>query len=130
MDHVAEMVSRLRVGLRAKLRRVIVPQTKKTLRIADVMYDLGYISGYTVVGTGLSIFLRYASTNRAVLRRISLLSRSSVRSYWGVKRIKRGGGYAYTNGFVIFATSKDVRYLTDIECLMLRIGGEPVVAFG
>lgn len=82
MDYIAEMVSHIRVGLRTKLRRVTTTRTKKTLRIANIMYDLGYISGYTVVGpTRLDITLRYTSSNRSALRRIALLSRQSVRSY-------------------------------------------------
>lgn len=44
--------------------------------------------------------------------------------------LKRGGGYAYSSGFVILSTSKDSQFMTDVECLMLHVGGEPIVAIG
>jgi len=48
-DPVADMISRIRNGVRAKLPKVDVPSSKLKVEIARILKDEGYISGYRVL---------------------------------------------------------------------------------
>lgn len=91
------------------------------------MYDLGFIRGFTVVNSFyIRIYLKFYFSSR-VLRDCFLISLPSNRCYFGCNSLNgsRVNNYISINSFVLVSTSRGV--LSDIECIMFRVGGEPLV---
>jgi ribosomal protein S8 len=131
MDSIANFVSCLVVGIKTKLRLTKCKSTKKTLRLAATLFDLGLISGYTLVGKQLQIRLRYTANNKSALRRVTQISKQSCKVYWGAavmrNSVRERGGMHRAGGFVILTTSSSSSFLTNVECHMLKVGGEPLI---
>ena len=121
-DPIADMLSRIRNGLQAKKKHVLVPASKLKKSILDVMVEEGYIRGYADVADAkhptLSVELKY-SGGRPVISEISRMSRPGLRRYAGSKdipMIRNGLGVA------ILSTSKGV--MTDTQAKQDNLGGE------
>jgi ribosomal protein S8 len=111
-----------------KTKSFIAPCNKKVLRVCDTLYDLGYIYGFTLLTPSkVRIQLKFAN-NKSVIRSLNLVSKSSLRIFLKKKNLKGRNilTHIHTFSFLLLSTSLDTRLLTDIECFMLNIGGEPV----
>lgn len=123
---VSSFCANLQTAALQKLHSIKVKKNKQVLQLCDLLTDLGYIAGYTGLTSGkLLIFLKY-DNRRGPLRSLKISSRPSSRIYYGHSNLfgKRVNNYFRTNSFTIFSTPRGL--LTDIECFMFRLGGEPV----
>lgn len=92
---------------------------------------LGFISGFAVAYSSIVVYLRYKS-NKAVLRRLGLLSRQTKRLYlraFQIRSYKLLGYYSGTS-HILLHTSLPGGIFTDLECRFLNSGGEPILAVG
>lgn len=124
---VAGFCANLQSAAAKKLQSITVKKNKKVVQICDILFDLGYIAGYSVLTPQrLIIRLKYTA-GRGPLRSLVLFSRPSSRVYYSYKNLLGKGvnNYYRTNSFTIFYTATG-KLMTDIECFMYRIGGEPL----
>ena len=88
-DPIADMLTRIRNGNAANKAEVSMPSSKKLVEIARVIYEEGYIEGYTVEDTApaktLHITLKYGPKKSKVINGIKRYSKPGLRKYAGVK---------------------------------------------
>jgi small subunit ribosomal protein S8 len=70
-DPIADMLTRIRNGGRARLARVSMPESRMKREIARVLQENGFVKGFQSSGDAkkpeLSIDLRYARSNRPMI---------------------------------------------------------------
>lgn len=122
-DPLADLLVRIRNGMRAKLDQVSVPASRMKLEIVKILKSEGYLQKYEMIddkkqGT-LRLTLRYGPKREPVIRGLKRISRPGVRIYVGVNEIPRVMGGM---GTVVLSTSRGL--LTGREARRRRIGGE------
>ncbi|OGQ83988.1 MAG: 30S ribosomal protein S8 [Deltaproteobacteria bacterium RIFOXYA12_FULL_58_15] len=126
-DPVADMLTRIRNGCRARLERVDIPHSKLKKEIADILKSEGYITDYRVISDKsqgvLEVKLRYDHGRDSVITGIQRLSRPGRRRYHGSEEIPmiRNG-----QGVLIMTTSKGL--MTDRDARKAHVGGEALCA--
>jgi small subunit ribosomal protein S8 len=122
-DPVADMITRIRNGVRAKLQRVDVPCSKLKVEIARILKDEGYISNYKQVEDGpqglLRVYLRYGPGMERVITDVQRVSRPGCRIYCGKDEIPRVYGGL---GINILSTSRGL--MTGKTAARTGVGGE------
>ena len=126
-DPIADMLTRIRNANSANKATVSMPSSKKLVEIARVIYEEGFIEGYTVEDTmpqkTLHITLKHGPKKAKVINGIRRISKPGLRKYAGVKDLPRVRGGL---GTAIVSTSKGV--MTDRDCRANGVGGE-IIAF-
>jgi small subunit ribosomal protein S8 len=122
-DPVADMLTRIRNGLNAKMEQVVVPASILKERIARIMKDEGFLNDVEVMGEGkkksIVIKLKYTAGKKSVVSEISKISKLGRRVYLThneIRPVKRGRGIA------ILSTSKGV--MKDTDAKKNGVGGE------
>ena len=122
-DPVADMVSRIRNGVRAKLPKVDVPSSKLKVEIARILKDEGYISNFKVSEDDkqnmLRVFLKYGPGMERVITDLQRVSKPGCRIYCGKDQIPRVYGGL---GINILSTSRGL--MTGRSAAREGVGGE------
>ena len=125
-DPVADMITRIRNGVRAKLPRVDVPHSKLKVEIARILKDEGYVSNYKLVEDGrqgmLRVYLKYGPGMERVITDLQRVSRPGCRIYCGKDKIPRVYGGL---GINILSTSRGL--MTGKSAAREGVGGEILV---
>ena len=121
-DPVADMLTRIRNGQRAKHQHVKMISSLLKEEIAKVLKDEGYISDYSVEDLdnnlkSLTVYLKYYN-GRPVIEMIKRISRPGLRVYKSVKELTSVAGF----GISILSTSKGV--MTHVSARTKGVGGE------
>ena len=122
-DPVADMLTRIRNGFRARHQRVDMPSSKLKVEIARVLKEEGYISNYKVSEDKkkqtLRVFLRYAPNGSSVISKIGRVSRPGRRVYVGSSEVPKVLGGL---GINIVTTPQGV--MTGKAARRAKVGGE------
>ncbi|MFQ5698421.1 MAG: 30S ribosomal protein S8 [Myxococcota bacterium] len=122
-DPIADMLTRIRNALRARLTRVVLPSSRMRREIASLLVREGFISGFQVQGDEkkplLVIELRYSAESQPMIEGIERTSKPSRRVYVGVSEIPR-----VRNGLGVAILSTPHGILTDREAREAHTGGE------
>jgi small subunit ribosomal protein S8 len=122
-DPVADMLTRIRNGFRARHQRVDMPSSKLKIEIARVLKEEGYISNFKVSEEGkkktLRIFLRYATNGSSVISKLDRVSRPGRRFYVGSGEVPKVLGGLGVN---ILTTPQGV--MTGKAARRAKVGGE------
>jgi small subunit ribosomal protein S8 len=122
-DPVADLLTRIRNGFRARHQRVDMPSSKLKIEIARVLKEEGYISNYKVSEEKkkqtLRVFLRYAPDGASVIRKIDRVSKPGRRVYAGAGEVPRVLGGLGVN---ILTTPQGV--MTGKAARRAKVGGE------
>jgi small subunit ribosomal protein S8 len=125
-DPVADMISRIRNGVRAKLPRVDVPSSKLKVEIARILKDEGYVSNFKVTPDEkqgvLRVFLKYGPGMERVITDLQRVSKPGCRIYCGKDQIPRVYGGL---GINILSTSRGL--MTGRSAAREGVGGEILV---
>ncbi len=122
-DPIADMLTRIRNGGRARLLRVRIPKSRQKMEIARVLHAHGFIAGYRedpeAAKPTLSVEIRYGSDDRPIIEGMERISRPGRRVYVAAKKIPqiRSG-----LGIAILSTPRGI--LTDTEARDAGVGGE------
>jgi len=122
-DPIADMLTRIRNGGRARLAAVRMPKSQLKAEIARVLHENGYISGWGDAADAekptLEIRIRYATDDQPIIEGVERISRPGRRIYVGAKKIPqiRSG-----LGIAILSTPRGV--LTDTQAREQGVGGE------
>jgi small subunit ribosomal protein S8 len=122
-DPIADMLTRIRNGVRNKAKTVNVVNTKVCRGIAGVLRDEGFIDSFDLVEDGrqgqIRIRMRYGPAGEVVLHRLTRCSKPGRRVYRSVDELPRP---LQGLGIVILSTSKGV--CSDRKAREDRVGGE------
>lgn len=121
---VYNMVSTLKNGQISRKKSVLIKKTKLCESILKILWDEGYISGYSdsLEYPGVySVFLKYTKIGSPAIKAINAFSRPGKRIYYSKKQVWK---LESSHLFIIFSTNLGVRTL--LECKKLNVGGEPL----
>ena len=125
-DPIADMIARIRNGVRARLTKVDVPASKLKAEIARILKDEGYISNFKRSEDNrqgvLRIFLKYGPGMERVITDLQRVSRPGCRIYCGKDQIPRVYGGL---GINILSTSRGL--MTGRSAAQAGVGGEILV---
>ena len=121
-DPIADMLTRIRNGQKARMVSVAMPASTSKEAIAKVLKDEGYITDFAVSGEGVSktltVELKYFE-GVPVIERIQRASRPGLRVYRGKEGLPKVLGGL---GVAIVSTSAGV--MSDRQAREKGIGGE------
>lgn len=123
MKNLLFMISAIKVALINKNSSVETYYSNLCIECLNVLADLGFIFGYSKVSSSrVKIFLKYKN-NKSVIRNFHSAFRPSNKVYFKVRFIKK---MLNKNLFshMVFLTPRGV--LTDLECVILNVGGIPL----
>jgi small subunit ribosomal protein S8 len=122
-DPIADMLTRIRNGIRARFARVDMPSSKLKVEVARILKEEGYISNYKAAEEGkkkvLRVFLRYGANGQSVITTLDRVSRPSRRVYIGAHDIPTVVGGMGVN---ILSTPRGV--MTGKKARREGVGGE------
>ncbi len=124
-DPIADMLTRIRNGSRARKRSVDIPSSGFKKAIAEALLREKFIRDFKVVEDDkqgvLRVHLKYTKEGESVIRGIKRISKPGLRYYVGAKDIPR---VRSNYGTAIISTPRGV--LTASESRREHVGGEVV----
>ncbi|MCP4683752.1 MAG: 30S ribosomal protein S8 [Desulfobacterales bacterium] len=122
-DPIADLLTRIRNGLRAAHEVVDIPSSKLKINIVDVIKSEGYIKNFKIISDNrhkkIRVFLKYDEEGTPVIGGLKRVSKPSRRVYMGCEEFPKVlNGY----GINIISTSKGI--MTDREARNRKVGGE------
>lgn len=122
-DPIADMLTRIRNGVKAKFGSVDIPASKLKTELANILKNEGFIRNYKLIKDDkqgiLRIFLKYGQGQAKVILGIERVSKPSRRVYVKSKDIKP---ILNGMGISILSTSKGI--MTDRNAIKEKVGGE------
>jgi len=123
LDPIADMLTRIRNANTNKHDRVLVPQSKTKLAIAEILKSEGYIVDYKAsVVDGIKmieITLKYGPNGEKVIQGLKRISKPGLRIYANAEQLPK---VLNGLGIAIISTSKGI--VTDKNARKLNVGGE------
>ncbi len=124
-DPIADLLTRIRNGLAARHKSVLIPRSKMKLEIVKILKSEGFIEGYIdqadAERPNLKVFLKYVDGQSGVIQGLQRVSNPSRRMYVGkdeLPKVRNGLGVA------ILTTPRGV--LTDKAARSAGVGGEVI----
>jgi len=124
-DPIADMLTRIRNGSKAKLEKVDIPSSKLKLEIAKILKDEGYIKNLKMVKDRrqgvIRVYLKYTDDEAPVIQGIKRISKPGCRVYTGndaIPKVLAGLGVA------ILSTPKGIQ--TGKQAKKDNVGGEVI----
>ncbi len=121
-DPIADMLTRIRNGQKARKVSVAMPSSSAKVSVAKVLTDEGYVTGYGTEGEGttatLTVELKYFE-GVPVIERVQRVSKPGLRVYRGKEDLPKVLGGL---GIAIVSTSAGV--MSDRQAREQGIGGE------
>jgi small subunit ribosomal protein S8 len=122
-DPIADMLTVIRNGCKAKKKKVEVPASRVKSEILRVLLEEKFISNYRYIEDRkqgiLRIYLKYTNDESSVISGLKRISTPGLRSYSGSKKVPRVQGGL---GVAIVSTSQGL--MTDKQARKQGIGGE------
>lgn len=122
-DPIADMLTRIRNGIKAQFEKVDVPSSTLKVSIAKILKEEGYVRNYKLVKDDkqgvLQVFLKYDAYKESAITGLKRISKSSRRVYVTkdtIPDVQSGLGVS------ILSTSKGI--LTDKQARQQGVGGE------
>jgi small subunit ribosomal protein S8 len=124
-DPIADMLTVIRNGCRAKKKKVEVPASRVKSEILRVLLEEKFISNYRYIEDSkqgiLRVYLKYTDEENSVISGLKRMSTPGLRSYAGTKKVPRVQGGL---GVAIISTSQGL--MTGKEARKRGIGGEVI----
>ncbi len=121
-DPIADMLTRIRNGQKARKRTVAMPSSTAKIAVARVLKEEGYITGYETESNDakaeLTVELKYFE-GQPVIERVQRVSKPGLRVYRGKDDLPKVLGGL---GVAVVSTSAGV--MSDRQARELGIGGE------
>ena len=123
-DPIADMLTRIRNGQKARKMSVSMPASKGKEAIARVLKDEGYIMDYQIVGEGMlksmAVELKYFEGTPEI-EEVQRISKPGLRIYKGKEDLPKVLG-----GLGIAIVSTSVGVMSDRQAREKGIGGEVI----
>ncbi len=122
-DPIADMLTRIRNGMAARLPKVDVPGSKVKIELARILKQEGYVANYRVANDSkkqiLKVYLKYRPDRKPVITRLTRISKPSRRVYVDSHNIPKVIGGM---GVCVLTTSRGV--MTGKQARKQGVGGE------
>jgi len=122
-DPIADLLTRIRNGARARKEHVEIPWSQLKDRIVRLLVEEGFAKEYSVVEHDghpwLRVWLKYDPQNRSAITEIRRVSRPSLRVYVGAQEIPPVRG-----GLGVNVLSTPVGVISDRDARKRNVGGE------
>ena len=122
-DPVADFLTRIRNGIKARQQKIDAPASKLKTEIARILKEEGYIANYKATEEDgkkiIRVYLKYGADNQGVISHVQRVSRPGCRVYVGKDEIPRVLGGL---GINILTTPKGV--MTGRQARKEGLGGE------
>ena len=122
-DPIADMLTRVRNGAKARFNSVDVPGSKLKTEIAKILKDEGFIKNYKFLKDGkqgiLRIYLKYGPGQSEVVYGLKRISKPGRRVY-----VKSGEIKPVYNGMGISILSTSRGIMSDKKARKENVGGE------
>jgi small subunit ribosomal protein S8 len=122
-DPIADFLTRIRNAIIARKAQTQAPASKIKAKIAEILQQEGYITGFAVNAEGpqgtITVNLRYDAQHRSAIEGVRRVSTPGQRTYvdhGSIPKVRSGLGVA------ILTTSKGI--MTDREARKQGVGGE------
>lgn len=123
-DPIADMLTRIRNGQKARKLSVSMPHSAAKVAVAGVLKDEGYISSFESVGEGakkaLNVELKYFE-GVPVIEKVQRISRPGLRVYSGKDDLPKVLG-----GLGVAIVSTSAGLMSDRQAREKGIGGEVI----
>ena len=123
LDPIADMLTRIRNANSNKHEKVVIPQSKTKLAIAEILKEEGFIVDYTTTdseqGKMIEVTLKYGPNGEKVIQGLKRISKPGLRIYSNAEQLPR---VLNGLGIAIVSTSKGI--VTDKQARKLNVGGE------
>jgi small subunit ribosomal protein S8 len=123
MDSIADLLTRIRNGIKTKKKEISLPSSRIKVEIAKILKEEGYIKNFKVIDDHkqgvLSVALKYQEDGKSVISGLRRISKPGCRIYCtqdSVPEVLDG------LGLVVVSTSKGV--MSGRRCEELGAGGE------
>jgi small subunit ribosomal protein S8 len=122
-DPIADLLTRIKNGLRVKKKQVSAPYSKIKVGILKILKEKNLIQGFRVQTDGVKknfiIYLKYDEDGKPFIEDLKRVSKPGRRVYASYKDLKPlRGGFA----FRIISTSRGI--MTDENARKRKLGGE------
>lgn len=122
-DPIADMLTRIRNGVKARKSVVELPSSKMKVEICKILKDEGYIMNFKETDDGkqgiLTIELKYGINGKSAIDGLERVSKPGRRIYKGYNELKP---VLDGLGMAILSTNKGI--MTDKRARELKVGGE------
>ena len=125
-DPIADLLTRIRNGIRAKHKVVEIPASNMKKGITKILFEKGYILNYKFEDEGpqgkIKVALKYhPETKQPAIKVIKSISTPGLRKYVGKDELPR-----VLNGLGIAILSTSQGLMTNKEARVRNIGGEVI----
>ncbi len=124
-DPLADLLSRIRNGVRNHTKQIMVPFSSVKLAVCDVLKQEGFIEGAEKIDDGkqgaLRITLKYGPRGEQVINFVKRESKAGCRKYVAVDELPK-----VLNGMGIAIVSTSHGMMSDRQCREKKVGGELV----
>ena len=120
-DSLSDMITRIRNAHLVQMQEVLIPKTKMTLRVAEVLQEEGFTHSFQETNTNqVRICLKYKEKKaKPYITKLIRVSKPGLRVYTNKNEIPRILGGI---GIAILSTSEGI--MTDRQARARSIGGE------
>ena len=122
-DPIADFLTVIRNGLRARHKSVETPSSKLKVQMAQILRDEGYIASFRLMEEGtkkrVELRMKYGANNEPTISHIQRVSRPGRRVYVGSREVPKVLGGM---GISILTTPKGV--MTGKSARQQKVGGE------
>lgn len=124
-DPIADLLTRIRNGYKARAISVDVPHSKIKLEIVKILEQEGYLSGHEVTNEtkfpNIRVTLRYDHRRKPLINTIKRVSTPGLRVYKGKDSLR-----PIRNGLTTRILTTSQGLMTDREARRRHVGGEVI----
>ena len=122
-DPLADLLTRIRNGAKAKHKKVDIPSSNMKKRVAQLLLEHGFVNNLVEVEDKkqnlLRIFLKYDHQSNSLISGLRRVSKPSLRIYADTKQVNQ---MRREVGLTVLSTSKGI--LDHHQAIEARVGGE------
>ena len=122
-DPIADFLTRIRNGCKARFRRVDIPASNLKLKMAELLVEMNYLRSVDFIEDSkqgiLRIRLKYTPDSESVISGLQRVSKPGLRKYYTNQDLTKG---TRKMGTIVLSTS--VGLLPDKKALEAGVGGE------
>lgn len=122
-DPIADLLTRIRNGVHARMETVDVPHSKIKIEILKILESEGYVKGFETTTESkfpsIKIYLRYDSKRKPMIKYIKRISTPGLRVYKGSQELPPS-----KSGLATRIISTSAGLMTDREARRKNVGGE------
>ncbi|HIH2763163.1 MAG TPA: 30S ribosomal protein S8 [Candidatus Azoamicus sp.] len=122
-DPISDLLTQIRNAYSAKKDFITVTSSKIKIEILKILKEESFLNDYEILNennkNNIKIFLKYYGKKISIIKKITRISKPSIRIYSKSKNIPK-----ILNGFGIAIISTPIGLLTDKKARELKHGGE------